>query len=76
MFNNTTTKQTNMYVFFNNINQHILKLLQDYSYPHSVETGGSTSCWSHAGMLVLGVQSKRNRGSTEKLLIGQRHSHC
>lgn len=48
----------------------------DCSYPHNVETGGSTSGWSRAGMSELGVQSKHNQGSTEKLLIGQRCSQC
>lgn len=43
----------------------------DCPYPHSVGRGGSTSGWSHAGMLALGVRSKHNLGSSEKLLIGQ-----
>lgn len=46
------------------------------SYLHSVEMGGSTSGWSRASKLTLGVRSKHNQGSTEKLLIGQRCSHC
>lgn len=59
-----------------NVKTYGYQMVIDFSYPHNVEMGGSTSGLSHAGTSELGVQSKHNQGSTEKLLIGQHCSHC